>query len=135
MKKLLVSFLFLTTLFFCTSLSAQVDFFKGDIQQLKSQAVASNKMYIVVFSKQGCAPCQKMMNETFKDMSLASVIRQKALAYYVDSEAFENISYVMENGINIYPTIIFFTPQGRVIGKLFGYQPAVKLIALIQQSL
>ena len=108
-------------------------FHESDFAGFQRMAAQENKAYMVYFTRTNCLPCQKMQAETFKDPELVALAQQKILAYKANVDDFQSMDIAEQYKVSVYPTIIFFTPQGEIIGKLFGFQAAAKLIWLIQR--
>jgi thioredoxin-related protein len=118
-------------LFSGLTLAQQPAFYQGSYDDLLLEAKSQNKSYVLYFTTPTCSPCKRMKAETWTNPELVSLMRQKVFVYEADVELFDALAAAQQYEVSVFPTMIFFTPKGKVIGKLFGFQSARKLVSLI----
>lgn len=105
----------------------EVRFFKGSYKDLTQQASKQEKIYILFFTKENCQPCERMKTETFTDPTLAELMTEKSLIYKAQLPDFDAYALAEEYHIVGYPTMLLFSPEGKLLGTLVGGQSASTL--------
>ncbi len=83
-------------------------------------AQSNEKPFFMDFYASWCTPC-KMMDETvYSDPEVVRIVNKKYLAYKVNIEYFAGMDLTEKFGVGAYPTMLFFTPNGELIGREAG---------------
>ncbi|MEZ4774742.1 MAG: thioredoxin family protein [Bacteroidia bacterium] len=116
-------FLIILTLLICSQAFAadrSIPFFSGTLDEIQSQAMESNQPYFVYFSARENRSCKRMTRYTWTDPMLNRFISKNFLAVEIDIlEADFNL--VQQFQVYAYPTILLFSPDGKVLGRASGY--------------
>jgi len=115
------------------SLQAQINFHTGDWKTLLADAKKQNKPFFVDFYAVWCGPCKMMSKNTFTDKKVSDFVNAKMLANKVDCEKGEGVGLANQYKIEAYPTVIFFDPNGNVLGTEVGYQDANQFLETIKK--
>ena len=68
-----------------------------------------------------CAPCKKMEREVFSDTSVGQFLNQKFISARLDMEKEEGIALRKKYAIEVFPTLIFLSPDGTVLHRVVGF--------------
>ncbi|MGB0524847.1 MAG: SPOR domain-containing protein [Flammeovirgaceae bacterium] len=130
-------------LFFCFSLysitsQAQDDsfiFFDGTYEQLQERADNSQKPYFIYFYANWCMPAKEMNEQTFSNKYFIKYADQKYLGLAVDGESLITEGKKLADIYQVlyYPTVIIFSPYGRELKRLYGFQSAKDLLAELRK--
>lgn len=104
-----------------------------DFMAFRARAAREGKCYMVYFSREKCLPCERMKQETFANPDLIRLFGDHLLSFHAHMSDLEALEIATSFEVTVAPTLIFFKPNGEIIGKLFGYQTADKLIWLAEQ--
>ena len=117
-------FLFIIIIFLYQSLFAQTDFFNGDFEKTLELAQTENKLVILLFENENCAPCKKLEKEFFQDKAMGNFLNQNFIIRKVNAIV-KNI-----NGQDIYQE----TPDGN-LAKKYSIRGFPNLVILKVDSL
>jgi hypothetical protein len=113
-------------------IASDVRFFSGSYEQLKEQARVENKPFFICFYKEDCQSSQKMNDITFINDEVANYIAKNYLAYRVDCYSFDGFDLAAKFGVYHFPNVTIFTPQGKPIYEIEGYQEPETMIGNLQ---
>jgi len=103
------------------AIAQEVEFKEGSWKDIKELAKRENKPIFVDFYTDWCGWCKVMDKKTFKDPEVAKIANSTYIPYRINAEKGEGIQIAKTYGVRAFPTILFFSPEGEVIGKLVGY--------------
>jgi thioredoxin-related protein len=110
-------------------------------KQILQQAKQEHKYILVDAYATWCVPCKKMDAETFIDKKAGDYFNEKFIATKVQMDKTGNDNSHIKSWyteakavseqykITGYPTILFFSASGEIIGRSVGYRNAAELIA------
>jgi thioredoxin-related protein len=117
------------------SSTKEIAFTNGKWKDIAVQARKNNKYIFVDAFTTWCAPCRQLKDITFKDKSAAVYFNDNFINYTVDMERGEGLELAEEWGVIAYPTLLFFTPEGKLIMKQIGYVDGKQLVEFGKQAL
>jgi thioredoxin-related protein len=98
------------------------------------RAAGEKQQPVLVFATmQGCGYCKRMYHETYADKSVASELNRDFIPVWLDADSSEEV--LARLGVEIYPTTLIFSAQGKLIGKLEGYEPTPALRSAMKDAL
>ena len=109
-------------------------FFTGSYQELLQEAKRLKKPIILDFTASWCGPCKKMVQETYSDELVASIVSLKYFAYKVDVQELEGLDLADKYQAFQYPTTLFVDYNGKVLGRLKGFYPPEYFIKILQMN-
>lgn len=118
-----------------TGNARMVDFYEGTFSEMQAKAHAENRPYFVNFYTSWCSPCTRMNETTYGEMDLVEYVERNYLAYTVDAESFSDggLELADEYQVLFYPTILLFSPEGKLLHKSTGFKNAPGLLALLKE--
>ncbi|MCS7019206.1 MAG: thioredoxin domain-containing protein [Cytophagales bacterium] len=96
-----------------------IAFIKGKWQEVLAKAQAENKPIFVDFYAEWCGPCRFMSKNVFTDTEVAEYYNQHFISVKIDAEK-EEPELVRASQIEAYPSLYYFSPDGKVINKNIG---------------
>lgn len=114
-----------------TGLQAQnngIQFFQGSWADLQAQAKLQNKPFFIDCYTSWCGPCHRMSAEVFTKKEVGDFYNQNFIAYQLDMEHGDGRTVGLRYDVEMYPTYLFFNPQGELIHKTMGYKGAESFI-------
>jgi thiol-disulfide isomerase/thioredoxin len=115
--------------------TAEVKFFAGTWKELLAKAEKDKKPFWVDIYTTWCGPCKIMSKFTFTDENVISLSSKSFLAYKIDAEKGEGIKIASDYNIDAYPTVLFFGPDGKLLGREVGIQDAERFAYMMDKYL
>ena len=104
-----------------------------DYNEALVESQKSGKLLIISVSTTWCGPCRKLKQSTFADARLAGFIEPRCVALALDGD--QNQRLVQQLGVTSYPTQIFASAEGRIVGRLEGYVDVAEYSAAVTRAL
>lgn len=118
----------LITLFVSIQLTAQIEFREGSWNELLEMAKVEKKPIFVDAFAVWCGPCKRMDSQVFSQAEVGNFFNDNFINAKIDMEKGEGPALGGKYGVSAYPTILFIAPNGELLHKAVGYQPADILI-------
>lgn len=113
----------------------KISFVNGKWKDVAALAKKTGKYIFVDAYTAWCTPCKELKEVTFKDRNAAAFYNEKFVNYTVDMEKGEGVELGEEWEVTSYPTLLFFTPEGKMVKKQIGFVDAEQLIEFGKQAL
>ena len=113
----------------------KISFITGTWEQVAALAKKNGKYIFVDTYTAWCSPCRQLKNVTFKDREAAAFFNGNFINYTVDMEKGEGVELAEKWDVTEYPTLLFFTPEGKMVMKQIGYVNGKQLIEFGKQAL
>ncbi|OJJ15368.1 hypothetical protein BKI52_38795 [marine bacterium AO1-C] len=124
-KRLLITLLSFATF----ALNAQgIKFCKGNWATIKAKAKAENKYIFVDAYTTWCGPCKWLSKDIFPQKKVGDFFNKHYVSYKFDMEKGEGVKFAQKYQVNLYPTMLYFTPEGELVHKTVGACAAETLI-------
>lgn len=120
--------LLLFVFLFNTTIAQELKYFEGTFEDLQQQAARKKQPYFIDFYTSWCGYCKKLDQTTFKDPEVIKFIDNNYIPFKSNAEGSEGKALAQKYGVSGFPTMIFFDPDGNVIGKIVGYVDASTFI-------
>jgi len=145
MKKTIITL----TLAVCAILSkAQgIDFEPSSLDLALKKAKLENKYILIDAYATWCSPCKLMNNSVFPIKSVGDFINTKFISIQIQTDQtnkdnelvksrYLDAKYVVSNyGILAYPTILFLSPDGKLVHRAIGFMSEQTLITVCKEAL
>lgn len=112
----------------CTGLLAQepemaVDFLPEESwSQARTLAQKQGKYIFVDAYTEWCGWCKVQDRNTFTDESVGELINEHFVSVKLDFERGDGVKLARKYRVQAYPTLLFFNPQGQLVGRTVGYE-------------
>ncbi len=131
-------FFFFFLLAFSGNISAQqkkeINFNKGNYQEILAKAKANHKKIFVDAYATWCGPCKELQRTTFKDPKAANYFNKNFVNMSIDVEKGEGVKLTKKWGITGLPTLIILDENGKVIDSHVGYVDGNGLIEFAKET-
>lgn len=107
-----------------------VQFSASGLQQLKEQSKKEIKPIFLLAHASYCSACKEMINKVFTNKVTGDLFNKRFINAQVDIESEEGKKIVKDYGIEATPTLLFISPDGKVLNKTSGFNSKEELIAL-----
>ena len=103
-------------------------------EQIKAKAAREKKMIFFDAYTTWCGPCKYLENSVYTDASVGTYYNDNFINVKFDMEDGEGIALAEEFGITSYPTLLFFSSDGKMVHKFIGAMEAPKFIQLGKEA-
>ncbi len=105
--------------------SAQPVEFTGSFEEMKAEALRSNKPIAVYFhSASLCSPCQALETQTLNSNTVSGLLNKEFLYMKLNAESLERQGFQLaaKYRVSLFPAILLFAPDGSQLKSLSGMQ-------------
>ena len=92
-----------------------------------------NKVIFVDAYASWCAPCKEMAAQTFTNAKVAGYFNANYINISLDMEKGDGLLFADKYAIASYPTVLFISPQGKVLTKSEGFLDDKELFLIVQK--
>jgi thioredoxin-related protein len=112
------------------------DFYGGTFAGMASKAKATSKPFMVYFTAEECRACERMESGTLVDNASVAFLNEHFLIKDLDGRSFmgEGMDIAEKFGVNVFPTLMFFSPDGKPLHKIVGYVNPEHFLANLEQE-
>ncbi len=100
-------------------LAQDVDW-RSDYNAARKEAAEKGRPIILDFGFEGCKFCRLLDTTTFRDAQVVKRLNDKFVPLRIDVE--KDSALAEKLGLQKFPTVVFASPEGHVLGKIEGYQ-------------
>ncbi|GAB4417121.1 MAG: hypothetical protein OHK0039_27080 [Bacteroidia bacterium] len=104
---------------------------QGSLGSLQQEALRSNKPFVVYFSSETARECKRMLRSTWADKALLAYLDRYYLSSEVDASSQQAVA--AQYRVMSCPTLIIFSPEGRMMGRVEGYVTAGTLQEILRK--
>lgn len=102
-----------------------------DYDDALNKAKTEDKTLLIYFYTSVCGWCKKLSRDTFSNDEVADLLNNNFICLKIDAEEHSNL--VTLYGISGYPTMLFLSPEEKVLGRIRGYKPPNSFINVARQ--
>lgn len=92
-----------------------------DYDDALDKSKTEDKKLLIYFYTSWCGLCKKLSRETFSNDEATNLLNNNFICLKIDAEGHPNL--VTLYSISEYPTILFLSPEEKVLGRIPGYKP------------
>src|SRR5262249_26470240 len=104
---------------------------RGDYNQARHEAVEKGLPLLLEFSTEDCFWCRKLEETTLHDAAVSRLISSKFIALKVDARRNAVLTEMLR--IQSFPSLVLAGPDGKIIGRLEGYQEPERMEEQLQR--
>lgn len=97
-----------------------------NFDQARAAAQKENKLLMIDFFTTWCGPCKKLDAMTWPDPRVQRWLLENVIAIKIDADKDTRTKSVYE--VNLYPSIVFLTPEGLELTRLEGFVDADRFL-------
>lgn len=101
-------------------------FFDMTFEEAQIKADAEKKAIMIDFYMIPCGPCKTLDKRTWPDTTVMAWLAEHAVSLKINGP--EEKTLIARYGASGYPTIVFFQPDGKELGRLKGFVPPEKFL-------
>ena len=116
-----------------TNTDEGIQFFTGTWQQAIEKAKKENKYIFLDAYASWCGPCKMMKHKTFTNKDVGEFYNKHFVCVAIDMEKGEGPTLADKYSIEAYPTLIYFKPDGKLIGKAMGFRKSKEFLEMGEQ--
>jgi thioredoxin-related protein len=113
--------------------SQEIDFTNGKWSEIAAKAKKVINIFLWMLIQLG-APCKLLKSKTFKEKEAAVYFNKNFINVTIDMESGEGIALAEKWKVTAYPTLLFFTPQGKLVMTKIGFVNGKQLIEFGEQA-
>lgn len=110
-------------------------FFTGTQAQIQTRAQNAARPYFIYLYANWSELAKEMNRATFRSPEFVQYAQGKWLGLAVDGESIldEGLEIAGRYQVMYFPAIVAFTPEGREVGRLYGFQSATNLVSFLKK--
>ncbi len=93
---------------------------RTDYTTARKEAHDKGLPLVIDFGTTNCFWCKKLDESTFRDPRVIAAMNDKFIPLKIDAERDVQLREMLR--VNVYPTIVVASPEGRILGTMEGYQ-------------
>jgi hypothetical protein len=106
---------------------------RKDYNRARQEAAEKGRPMLIDFGTADCLWCKQLDLRTFRDPALIALLNERFVPLKVDAAANRDLAKSLH--IQSYPTLVFATAEGRILGYQEGFLEAGPLRELLQHAL
>src|SRR4051812_43312249 len=96
---------------------------RSDYNKARQEALDSGRPLIIDFGTETCFWCKQLDQRTFSDATVASLLNGRCIPLRIDAQRTPKLAEALH--IQNYPTLVFASPDGQILGYKEGFvEPA-----------
>lgn len=107
-------------------------FSENSLEEIQYLAAEKDQPYFLYFYSRDSRQCRKMKRSTWSDENLKRFVSKNFLALDIDALNTE-VEVIQEFEVYSFPTIIFFRPDGSIMGKAKGYLAPETIYSILKK--
>lgn len=116
-----------------TSQAIEIRFEKGNWKEIQALAKKRNKYIFVDAYAVWCGPCKLLKSKTFTEEGVIRFFNDNFINLTIDMEKGEGEELADLWKVEAFPTLLFFSPEGKLIGREVGFMNGKKLIEVAKK--
>lgn len=113
---------------------AQVKFADVSFADAQKQAAKEKKLIMVDYYTDWCKWCKVLDQRTYMDRAVGDFANERYVSIKVNAEKGEGIALAKKNGVEGYPTIVFYDSKGKEVERVVGYQDGEKFLRSLKAA-
>ena len=113
-----------------TLMKSQIEFIHNDLASAKQLAIDQNKFIFIDAYTTWCGPCKAMSRNVFTKPNVANYFNSNFINVKINMEKPAGKKIRGKYDVRAYPTLLFITPEGKLLKKALGYHQPNSLINL-----
>ena len=127
---ILTNCLLLNVFVFAQAAQQGMQFHGGDWAAALEKAEKENKLIFMDAYTTWCGPCKKMTREIFPQQPVGEYFNEHFINVKMDMEKGEGPGLAQRYNVAVYPTLLFFTPDGTMVHRSAGYHTVEQFLEL-----
>jgi thioredoxin-related protein len=93
---------------------------RADYNAARKEAAEKGLPIVLDFGYEGCQFCRKLDATTFRNAEVVKRLNDRFVTLRIDIQRDPALSEKL--GLQLFPTVVFASPEGHILGKIEGYQ-------------
>src|SRR5579875_1351293 len=107
------------------STQAQEVEWRLDYGKARQEAEKKNRPLVIDVGTEHCHFCKQLDQRTFKDPALVALLNERCIPLKIDADQHAKLAEALR--VEYYPTLVFATPEGKILGYQQGFIEAAAL--------
>jgi thioredoxin-like negative regulator of GroEL len=113
--------------------AAQEVQWRHDYNSARKEAEAKGLPLVLDFGTDNCFYCRKLDESTFRDPTVVQAMNEKFIPLKINADRDPTLAQMLQ--VNLYPTLVLAAPDGKILGRMEGYQDAARFHENLQRAL
>jgi len=135
MKNNILLTVFVLFVFILTTNGQGIDFFHGTWDKTIETAKKENKIIFVDAYTTWCGPCRRMQKNVFPQKQAGDFYNKNFINVKMNMETQEGMKFGLTYPVGAYPTLMFISPEGKIVFKKVGGQRLEGFLELGKKAL
>ena len=112
------------TFFLSTTIAQEVEW-RLDYGRARQEAVEKNRPLVIDVGTENCHYCKQLDLHTFKDPAIVAMLNERCIPLKIDADHHAKLAEALR--VEYYPTLVFASAEGKILGYQQGYIEATPL--------
>ncbi len=113
--------------------AAQEIQWRTDYKKARDESIEKGLPLVIDFGTENCFYCKQLDARTFRDATIISLMNERCVPLRIDATKQAALAEALR--IQSYPTIVFASPDGRILGFQEGFVEAPRMKELLTHSI
>jgi thioredoxin-like negative regulator of GroEL len=106
---------------------------RQEYSRARQEAVDKNRPLVIDVGTENCFWCKQLDQRTFRDPAIVALLNEHCIPLKIDAERHATLAEALR--VQQYPTLVFATPEGKILGYQEGFLEAAPLQDKIHKML
>jgi thioredoxin-related protein len=106
---------------------------RWDYTKARQEAVEKGRLLVIDIGTENCYYCKQLDLRTFRDPAVATLLNDRCVPLKIDAN--QHAKLAADLHVDTYPTLVFASPEGRILGSQVGFIEAPGLQDLVRRAL
>jgi thioredoxin-like negative regulator of GroEL len=118
---------------FAAPASAEEIRWRNDYHKARKEATEKGKPLVIDFGTENCYWCKQLDARTFRDPAIIALMNEHCIPLKIDANANQSLTDALR--VQSFPTLVFASSDGRILGFQEGFCEVPKMKELLQKSI
>jgi hypothetical protein len=105
---------------------------RQDYTRARQEALETGRLLVIDVGTENCFYCKQLDQRTFRDPAVVGLLNERCIPLKVDANQQSKLASDLR--VETYPTLVFASPEGKILGSQVGFIEAAPLQEMLQRA-